>query len=466
MNLIVSKSICNGSVTPPSSNSISHRVLICSALAMYQSNSKTKDIKLSKINGLVLSNDIFETLEVLNNKFCKFYSESDDIKYKDRINFNVYKYPLDKDIKEVKVSIKQSVSTLKLIIPIYLALGLNFEIEVNKSLFEGNFDLIKDLFKQMDCELSYNDQTNKLFGDGILKSGDYVIDSSISSQTISGLLMALPLLNGRSTLTIKKFDLIDKLLLTIEIMKKYGVNISYNILESGDYEFIIDGSQVYQLTDYNNFDNHNNNNYNNNDYTNNNYNNKNIENDYLAALNFVVLGLINNGMIIKDMNYESLQSECKFAMLLEEMGLLKFDKGNIIVNKDNELKYKEFDLTNYPELAPIVVVYLTQTGGVIHNVSKLLFKESNLLLTITQELGKAMVMYRYEKNKLYIEKMDKVKTDVVFDSHNEPLIAIALTIFSSINNGKAIICDSDCINRFYPNFLIDFYECNGRFSSF
>lgn len=448
MNLIISNSICNGNVTPPSSINLSHRSLICSALAMYQADNRTKDIKLEKVKNLVLANDTFETLEALNNKLCKFYSESDDIRYKDRFNLNVLKNLMDQDLKEVKINIDNSFITLKLIISIYLALGINVEVNINKDINDNIIDFYSYLFNNMEIEYSVSkiNNTCKLIGKGKLKSGDIVIEDIYDDNLcISGLLMALPLLSGNSRLVIKKIDSFDSILLTLDVMRAFGVELSYSISDSKEYIFDIKGLQTYKLRDLDEL---------------------NIENDYVAAMNFIVLGLINNGIIVNGMTQNSLQGEYKLVKEFEKLGLVSISGSDIIVNKDKELSYKEFDLTNYPDLAPIVVVYLTQTGGIIHNVNKLLFKDSNLLMTITQELGKAGIIYRYEKNKLFIDKIEKLKTNVVFDSHNEPLIAMALTIFSSINDGKAIISDCECIARIYPNFLIDFYNCNGKYSTF
>ena len=87
-------------------------------------------------------------------------------------------------------------------------------------------------------------------------------------------------------------------------------------------------------------------------------------------------------------------------------------------------------------------------------------------MAITSELGKLKINCKFEKNKLIIEKKEKINSNVVFSSHNDHRIVMALAILATINEGKSIICDAECVTKSYPDFFNDLKSLNANLYSF
>ena len=293
MNVVITKSVCSGSVTVPPSKSLFHRALICSALACQNDLISDKYSEIKMINQdkeMILSDDIFDTLSMINNVFCKVSFEDN------KLIINALKNKLND--KKYEFKIKESASTLRLILPILFAFNLDFKIECEKSLIKRPLSIYDELFTKMGINFSHDEV---VLGKGQLQSGEYEIDGSISSQFISGLLMALPILKENSKLIVNDLESVDYVLMTIDVMKKFGVEIDYSIINDENnknkYVFDILGNQRYKHTLYQ------------------------VENDYTESSNFVILGLINNTnqeITIKSMNPNSIQGDRRIINELEK----------------------------------------------------------------------------------------------------------------------------------------------------
>ena len=182
MNVIINKSKLCGTISAISSKSHAHRALICAALSNEVSNIKCD----------TTSKDIEATVNCLNGLGA-------NITYQDK-TFSVE--PIDLTKAQTQIDVGESGSTLRFLIPIICALGLNVKIKMHGRLPQRPlFPLDRELEKN-GCKLVRNDDVLSISGK--LNANLIEIEGNVSSQFISGLLFALPLLNKECKVVIKE----------------------------------------------------------------------------------------------------------------------------------------------------------------------------------------------------------------------------------------------------------------------
>lgn len=407
MDVLINKSEANGEYFPIPSKSITHRALICSFLASQESflsncNYKSQDILDTLAFGKALGR------EVSNESKLHILTKNNN--YPSKIEFNI----------------KESASTLRFVIPILYALGIEFTINCSSSLLKRPLDEYDKLFSKSDIIFFHDDK--KVYGKGKLTASDYVINGDISSQYVSGLLFALPLLKGNSTLEVKNLESKDYVNLTLEVLKNYGIKIYYE-----NDKYIIPGNQEYLATTYN------------------------IECDYTQTLSFVILGIINGNIKIdlNKLNLNSLQGDKKvFDMICDKFCMSLENK--LIARKRAFSSSLEFDIKDTPDLGPILMILCLFTGGSIVNAERLAYKESNRITSMIEELNKIGALVNYSEGTISIKKysLPFEKQKAIFDTHNDHRVCMALVILSTCLDG-AIIKNYECVNKSYPNFFLD-----------
>ena len=181
MPLTIKPSDIFGSIYIQMSKSDSHRALIASSLA------KTPSTIKHWIDNV--SVDIEVTKNAVSN-FADFESDGDILKV---IPKKEYK-------KELSIDVKESGTSLRLLIPIMSALGITCTFFGAKKLFERPIEIYKNIWKEQGLEFIHNDDSIKISGQ--LKSSNFKVLGNISSQFLSGLLFALPLIEGDSNIII------------------------------------------------------------------------------------------------------------------------------------------------------------------------------------------------------------------------------------------------------------------------
>ena len=281
MKIKIKPSILNGTIEIPPSKSYSHRAVIAAALA--------EGGKKSKIDNLKFSVDITTTTDIMENWGAKINREESSLEI---IGNGGKVLPKDKHVQ-----CNESGSTIRFLIPI----GITDE---NELIFDGKGKLVDrpldSYYRIFDKQgIFYKNENGKLplTVNGKLKAGNYEIDGNISSQFITGLLYALPLLDGDSKLTINK-NLESKgyIDLTLEILKLAGIEIVNNNYKSFD----IRGNQIYKPFDYT------------------------VEGDYSQVAFWIVAGIIsanrNNEVKCLHVNKNSLQGDREIIEIVERMG--------------------------------------------------------------------------------------------------------------------------------------------------
>ena len=221
-----------GNVKIPPSKSMAHRAVICAALSD----------GISKISNVEFSDDIIATVNAMRALGAIINEEGDHLEVKG-VNF---KNIIPTREFERVVDCNESGSTLRFLIPVFLV----FE-GVTRFIGRGNLgkrplDTYYNIFDKQNIEYQYKEGELDLLISGMLKPGEFKVRGDISSQFITGLLFALPLLDGDSKIIITtEFESKGYIDLTLSAMRDFGIDIINN-----DYkEFIIKGNQNYIARD-------------------------------------------------------------------------------------------------------------------------------------------------------------------------------------------------------------------------
>ena len=162
------------------------------------------------------------------------------------------------------------------------------------------------------------------------------------------------------------------------------------------------------------------------------------------------------GARISNLNKASSQGDMKILGILGSMGAKLASEGNEVEVERSELRAREIDCSDIPDLVPILAVACTQAKGIsrLINISRLRIKESDRLSSISGELKKMGADIMVDKDSLIIKGKTKLSGSVL-ESHNDHRIAMALTVAALSASGDSIISGMECVKKSYPMFLDD-----------
>ena len=223
MKVKIKPNILSGEIVIPPSKSYSHRAIISAALA--------KGKKKSKINNLKFSVDIETTVKIMENWGAKITKKESSLE----IIGNEGKIVPKKNY----IQCNESGSTIRFLIPVSLTSENELIFDGKGKLIDRPLDSYYKIFDEQEIKYKTSEGKLPLKVNGKLKAGNYEIDGNVSSQFITGLLYALPLLDGDSTIVINK-NLESKgyVDLTLEILKLSGIKIKNNDYKSFEIKAI------------------------------------------------------------------------------------------------------------------------------------------------------------------------------------------------------------------------------------
>ena len=265
---------------------------------------------------------------------------------------------------------------------------------------------------------------------GPIHGGEVTVDGSISSQFITGLLLALPMAEEDTTLFVESAVSTPYIDMTIDTAQRFGVEIMHN---KGDYsEFFIEGGQKYTATDIA------------------------IEGDWSGASTMLVAGAIAGEVTINNLSTLSHQADTAICRALERAGAgIIIEHDSITVSK-RELRAFEFDATNAPDLFPALAALAAAAEGEsrIIGTSRLRHKESDRAETLCQEYEKLGIEVDISEDNVMKIRGGKIRPAEVF-SHNDHRIAMSLAASALRCEGEVNILAAECVEKSYPDFFKD-----------
>lgn len=403
-----------GSITVPASKSLLHRAIICASLCKGKSS----------ISNFILSEDIIATIDCMKELGAAIEISGEKIEITG----------ISENKKSCHLECNESGSTLRFLVALVGALGVNTTFTGKGNLPYRPVDELTNVMNGCVCEQE-GDKSLPLNITGKLKSGDFYISGSTSSQYISGLLFALPLLDGDSNIFLtSKLESEAYVNMTIEVLKHFGITA-----QKGEEHIHIKGNQKYVCNDYV------------------------CDQDWSQAAFFLVANALGSEIKLKNMNLNSSQGDREIVSILESIGAEIKYYGKEIELKADKLKSFDIDASQIPDLVPILAVLGCFGDKVsrIYNAKRLIIKESNRLKAISEGLNNIGGKVEVTEDGLLIYPVKSLSGGKA-DGFGDHRIVMALAIASTVSSGEVIIYCSQSINKSYPSFFEDFNQLGGK----
>ena len=394
-----------GTVTPPPSKSIAHRAILAAALTN----------GTSTIQNVALSQDIEATLRCITALGGAWEREEDTLYVS-----GVWHREWDTAALP-HLDCGESGSTLRFLIP--LALTLN-----NGGVFTGRGRLMErpqqpyfDIFDEKG--ISYEQKDGVLTIRGEWNAGEYRLPGNVSSQFVTGLLYALPLMEWESrivlTSPLESRGYVD---MTLDVLDRFGVRVE--VLEDG---FLVPGDQVFQARDFT------------------------IEADWSQAAFWMAAGLLGNPVLTVGLSDQSTQGD---RVIDEHFASFAWGTGRTV----------EIDVSNCPDLLPPLAVMAAFHDGTTRliNAARLRLKESDRLATVTKMLTALGGQVEEGPDWLAIPGTRFLKGGTV-DGANDHRIVMAAAIAATRCTGPVTILGAEAVNKSYPNFWEEYRRLGGIF---
>lgn len=347
------------------------------------------------------------------------------------ITSNDYIFNSDYPGKHSIISVGESGLSLRMFAPLAALFKQEITLTGEGSILTRPVDFFEKVFPQLGVEVHTNNGKIPLQLHGPLKPKNITVDGSLSSQFLTGLLMAFakscktPVSITVNNLTSKPY--ID---LTLDILKHFGFKV-----ENHHYErFDIFPRKIYSDHSVK--------------YT--------VEGDWSNIAFLLVSGAIAGEVTVKDAVMNSSQGDKGVINALESCGAgLRITKNEIkVMQKD--LTAFNFDATDSPDLFPPLVALAAYCKGTttIKGVNRLLFKESNRAKTLQSEFEKMKVGITINGDLMLIKGSKDVKGAKV-SSHNDHRIAMACAVAALKAKGNTVIHHAEAVNKSYPSFFND-----------
>ncbi len=414
-NVVLEPKMLSGLVAVPPSKSAAHRAVICAALAQ----------GVSVMEPVELSNDIRATIDCVKELGAVASLIGKRLTIDGKMMFTNTEATLD---------CGESGSTLRFMIPVAGAGNVNAKFIGHGRLPERPIGIYLDCLPKAGVSCA-TEGGLPLSINGQLKSGIFEIPGNVSSQFITGLLLALPLLRGDSeiiiTSALESKSYID---MTISAMDRFGVTAIET--ENG---YKVYGNQSYKPQHLN------------------------IEGDWSQAAFFLAAGALGGNISIENLDTESYQGDKSIYELLRQFGADITINGQVLICKHNKLHGIEIDAENIPDLVPIlaVVAALAEGTTTITGAARLRIKESDRLHAITEGLNKLGADITELQDGLKINGVKSLHGGAV-QGYNDHRIVMALSVAATRATEPVIITDAESINKSYPSFFEDYNNLGGN----
>ena len=270
---------------------------------------------------------------------------------------------------------------------------------------------------------------------GKLKSGVFKVPGNISSQFISGLLFALPLLRGDSDIILTSpIQSAGYINMTIRTMEKFGIEV--DVTDTGWH---VRGGQRYIPSDYR------------------------TDGDWSQAALYLVSGAVNGEITVNNLNTDSKQGDRKIAGLLREFGAEVIQEADSVTVKKSDMKGIEIDASQIPDLVPALAVCASFADGVtrITNAERLRIKESDRPIS-TAALINSLGGEAKELPDGLVIRGSRTLIGGTVKGFNDHRIVMSAAICAAGSENPIICTDALSVNKSYPGFFDDYNSVGGK----
>lgn len=381
----------SGKISAPPSKSFAHRLLMCASLAS----------GTSVISNVAFSQDILATMDCMRALGAEFDVNGDKVTVR-----GVGGKP---DVMGL-LKCRESGSTLRFMIPLAVIAGGGTLLGTEKLVSRG-IGIYEEIFP----EVNFLIKKGEISCNGKIKPGRFDVRGNVSSQFITGLFFALPLLDGDSVVNIippvESRKYID---ITVDVLARFGIKIT----EETENEFHIAGNQEYKAL------------------------NDSVEGDWSNAAFLYALNEMGGDVEVTGLNMDSLQGDKVCVELFEKLNATgkNSDSGEAI------------DISDCPDLAPILfTVAAYKNGGHFTGTHRLAIKESDRAVVMKEELEKYGARLDVMENEVVVHKTDLHAPQQNVCGHNDHRIVMSMTVLATALGGKITGCGA--VAKSYPDFF-------------
>ena len=411
MEVRIFPSPCQGAIRVPPSKSAAHRAILCAALAG----------GTSRIQNLRWSQDILATLDAVE-ALGAHVQRGDDWVSVEGVGFPRAEGSFSVDCRE-------SGSTLRFLIPLCSLTGQPARLTGSPRLLERPQSVYEEIFHSQGIPFSASPEGIRL--EGCLRPGSYRLRGDVSSQFVTGLLLALPLLPGGSTLELlPPVESRSYIQMTLEILGTFGVKAFWK----NETTLEVPGSQTYRPCPA---------------YT--------VEGDYSQAAFWGALGAINGPVDCLGLGENSAQGDRVFFTLLNRRGGRLTTLPHGVRSEPAPLSPQEIDLADCPDLGPILTALSVFAPGEsrIFHAARLRLKESDRIAAMEEELTRMGASLRSSQDEIRIRGTGSLEGGCTVSSHNDHRIAMSLAVASTVCRQPVTITQAEAVNKSYPDFWKD-----------
>ncbi|KXL53354.1 3-phosphoshikimate 1-carboxyvinyltransferase [Anaerotignum neopropionicum] len=416
MNIKIGKSTLKGNIKVISSKSDAHRLLIAAALADHPTK-----ILLEGWN-----NDIEATKNCMEALGCKIKRNGNGMEV----------MPLwVAETKDIVLDCGESGSTLRFLLPVVAALGKQAIVEGQGRLPERPIGILLEELRRHGCVVKEDSLPLEMSGG--MRGGVFTLPGNVSSQFITGLLFALPLLEKDSQIRLTtKMESRGYVDMTLETLKAFGI-----IIDEQEWGFFIKGGQIYRSP-----------------------REISAEGDWSGAAFWVVAGGIGGEINCTGLRKDSCQGDKEIVPIMERFGARVGWQENTVKVSSGKLRGIDIDAAQIPDLVPILCTAAALAEGktLIYNAGRLRIKESDRLKAMAEGLQRLGVSVTQQPDSILIEGGNVMPSEeVVLDSYDDHRIVMALAIAAAALGVDAVIERAEAVSKSYPTFFAEFTRLGG-----
>lgn len=400
MDILIKPSKLMGSLSIPASKSCAHRAVISAALAE----------GISHLSGITMSKDIEATIGAMTALGASFEINGTDITV----------HGIEQICGQADIDCNESGSTLRFVIPIAAALGADAVFRGRGRLPQRPIDIYKRELTRHGVTFTASEMPYAITGR--LTGGTYEIEGNVSSQFITGLLFALPLVEGDSEIVLtSRLESRPYVDITIDILRRFGISVSET--ENG---FRIKGGQKYAPYD------------------------ERVEGDYSQAAFFYVANALGSEVEIGNLKADSVQGDRQIVDIISQS------------TENGRIRGYKADCSDIPDLVPILSVLgaYGSEGSLIYNAERLRIKESDRLAACADMLNRLGGNVTVTADGLDIQPTGGLHGGEI-DSFGDHRIVMAAAIAALRCDGEVIIRNAGAAEKSYPDFFKDYTKLGG-----
>lgn len=384
----IEKGTAYGRVEAPPSKSVSHRYLICGALS-----------GSSVIENVAFSEDIKATLNCLRALGADYEIGGSTVK--------IGGISPDKAIKSAELFCNESGSTLRFLIPLCLLFGQKITLKGTERLMSRSLAVYEDMCLSQGIEFSEDKESITVCGN--LRPGKYSVRGDVSSQFISGLMFALPLLENDSIIDITgAIESGSYLGMTVKALADFGIRIS----RTDEHTVFIRGNQTYKPRTLC------------------------VEGDYSNAAFLEAFNSVGGNVAVTGLKKDTCQGDAVYRKLF----------GKLVRG------CPEIDISDCPDLAPVLMAVAAANNGVrLTGTHRLKIKESDRGKAMAEELSKFGCSVKVYENEIEVKKRGITTPTDILSGHNDHRIVMALSLLCSITGGS--ISGAEAVNKSFPDYF-------------